>query len=245
MDVTLPGGGKFTFRKIFTLIELLVVIAIIAILMAILLPALKEAKMITKRASCASNLSQIGYGIISYAGDWGGWMPPGNVYWDLAWSPCIDVLYYDNYVKAKQAFYCPGYWASSASTCSNNCNSCPETGWQEGSTLRWIGYLWFGGHNQSAGWWFADGRVAISLTKHPLTSGQMGTVNPAKVSPLVDINFEEVPEGVYSHSDRAKPRGANQWYMDGHVSWITPDLLAHVSKGGPYYLWLRIGEGVQ
>jgi prepilin-type N-terminal cleavage/methylation domain-containing protein len=56
----------------FTLIELLVVIAVIALLLAILLPALNMAKVITKRVSCGSNLKQLALAWTMYLDDYDG-----------------------------------------------------------------------------------------------------------------------------------------------------------------------------
>jgi prepilin-type N-terminal cleavage/methylation domain-containing protein/prepilin-type processing-associated H-X9-DG protein len=64
--------------KGFTLIELLVVIAIIAILAAILFPVFAQAREAARKASCQSNLKQLGTAVQMYIQDYDGAYP----YWD-------------------------------------------------------------------------------------------------------------------------------------------------------------------
>jgi len=83
-------------RTGFTLVELLVVIAIIAMLLAVLLPALGNARESSKAVKCTSNLRQIFLAIQAYADDNDGIVIPMNQV-DWRWhDPETNGLWYTN-----------------------------------------------------------------------------------------------------------------------------------------------------
>lgn len=98
----------------FTLIELLVVIAIIAILSAILFPVFARARENARRASCMSNLKQIGLGVMQYTQDYDETYPLGAYLTPTMRATWREII--NPYVKSQQLFKCP----SSSSTNTEN-----------------------------------------------------------------------------------------------------------------------------
>ena len=100
----------------FTLIELLVVIAIIAILAAILFPVFARARENARRASCQSNLKQIGLGVIQYAQDFDEKLPRSIADGDASVATCAGIArpltdtvfnQVQPYLKSTQILKCP------------------------------------------------------------------------------------------------------------------------------------------
>lgn len=87
----------------FTLLELLAVVTIIGILAAILLPTLARSREAARRASCLSNLSQLGTSLLLYAQENDGQLPwsggAGN-------AEALKNLF-PEYVTSLDLFECP------------------------------------------------------------------------------------------------------------------------------------------
>jgi len=71
-------------RQAFTLIELLIVVTVVAILGSLLFTSLQRMGAASKSAGCQANLRKVGLGMLQYAADHAGWLPPhhGNTYED-------------------------------------------------------------------------------------------------------------------------------------------------------------------
>jgi prepilin-type N-terminal cleavage/methylation domain-containing protein/prepilin-type processing-associated H-X9-DG protein len=135
-------------KRAFTLIELLVVIAIIAILAAILFPVFARARENARRASCQSNLKQIGLGMMMYTQDYDGRYPMAE--WTT--SPAVDGAWpvlLQPYLKSVQIFHCPSDSADEGSSyiLNNYFENWPEASVDSPSTTLLIteGQLYTGG----------------------------------------------------------------------------------------------------
>ncbi len=99
-----PSKSSGRIRQAFTLIELLVVIAIIAILAAILFPVFARARENARRASCMSNLKQVGLAMMQYTQDYDERYPSGlpATWRGIGWAGMIYP-----YAKSAEVFVCP------------------------------------------------------------------------------------------------------------------------------------------
>ena len=234
-----PSLTRTTRKKGFTLIELLVVIAIIAILAAILFPAFARARENARRASCQSNLKQIGLGIMQYTQDYDEKLP--NILRDgasasnkfvsdyTAWAEMIQP-----YVKSTQLFVCP----------SNSYANSPSPSAQPNGavTMNYGAASLFTASNVTLSALAAYNTPPTTLAEFTNTAetfmigevANTATVAGYQISPLAAPGVGGRVHGTL-HFD-----GVNWLYADGHVKFIRTDQADATVNGIPNYYWLRV-----
>lgn len=205
-------------KNAFTLIELLVVIAIIAILAAILFPVFARARENARRASCLSNMKQIGLGILQYSQDYDEKVvftyvilkdPDGKFAGYYRWQDSLQP-----YLKSYQLVVCPsdskpaeddttaGHLKSSYAT-----NSVTKIGTQ---------YLDSPMNNSY--------RPALSLAQYeePATTLLMCDASELEIFQDTQTDWGNAG-GTKEDALRVAKRhleGANYLFADGHVKWL-------------------------
>ena len=207
----------------FTLIELLVVIAIISILMAILLPALKKARDLTKQISCLNNFKNIGYACTMYAMDYNSWMPssvwqPGNssTRW-FEWCSSLPAL---GYMKSKSGYI------STVKFNGKRCNyACPSVLTTEYPTFA------------------SPVDPTISMNHYICGNSQLrgpSFPKPARLCYLVDgFSFVLCELDLQQRMDRIRfdhVGAANVLYIDMHGDLRRPSSMSHTTWRTPFWV---------
>lgn len=128
MSSNIRRSQQRSLKSGFTLIELLVVIAIIAILAAILFPAFAKAREAARRASCASNMKQIGLAFAQYSQDYDEKYPLSNA-WDGSRNHTFDSVLspYVGAIIGSSGFDPAAIWACPSDSLPRNGGRTPRS----------------------------------------------------------------------------------------------------------------------
>jgi len=228
-------------RHGFTLLELLVSIAVIAVLIAILLPALRQAREHAMRVRCASNVRQLSMGTMVFGNDHRNHVP--YMGFDAYGRYCLlsderKNLYVNYGLNTPMLWYCPSGLARSTKRPSA---SQLKASWFTDEDL-WGG-AW-NGNNQGQvgyGYWVGPGRGSIALplaarAQVPIITRFDESRKPHERILWVDTLHEPgttpsaggwgLPFNTHDSNGDFGPVGAMHGTVDGHVEWrvyVHPD----------------------
>ena len=184
-------------KRAFTLVEVLVVVVVLAIIAAFLMPVVSRPHPYSRRASCQSNLKQMGLGFRQYVEDYDQKLPLVHIAPTTGWA---DSLF--PYVKSTQLFQCPSTSNASGMFATDYFYNNRLNGavWDK-LTMASLVVLSGDGEDESPTWNSWAGLPADAMTNS----------SPAQRHP----DWGNKTFG-----------GANYSFADGHVKWYTPDKIS-------------------
>jgi prepilin-type N-terminal cleavage/methylation domain-containing protein/prepilin-type processing-associated H-X9-DG protein len=210
-------------RSAFTLVELLVVISIIALLVALLLPALGQARDVSKNLKCKAQEHHIALAIVNYASDSNGYAPlinstgtPQSTWGNFAWMFLISPYVNGPNQSDMMAIYAtPGSgvnWIKSPSAMMKVLQ-CPST-WK---AFEMWGYNSYGINqnitNESSIFTFLQWPVRLEGSKVQLRQSELPLVAESIAYNQILPVWNAVPLYPFLHVQRR-----NYVFGDGHVA---------------------------